>query len=207
MFSPTFRPFSLEEGEVLVRVARSAVRARFDGGTFSLNRDLLRDRKFGVFVTIERIIVSGNRKRREVRGSRGTVRPIRDVIHDVALAATHAAFKDERAGRFVPAELGKVVFEVTLVSPTRPVSLDELPSVFVPGYHGVLAGSEVLLPQTVVEHRLVGRSLVARLCSGGCPEHVELFETQIFYELYPEGTVIERELWKCRDILGAAAHP
>ena len=207
MFSPNFRPFSLEDGEFLVHVARTAVRSKFEGVRLSLDRDHLRERRFGVFVTIERIIVSGNRRRREVRGSRGTVRPIRDVIHDVALAATHAAFKDERAGRFVPAELGKVVFEVTVISPTVQVRIGELPRVMVPGYHGVLAGSEVVLPQTVVEHRLVGDSLLSHICAGGCPEHVEIFETQIFYELQPGGPVIERELWRCRDVQRAAVHP
>lgn len=195
-----FEPFSLDEGALLIRLARYAIETELRRSAFSMPSWIpkrLNEVKHGVFVSIERIIHRGGALVRELRGSRGSPRPIKGVAHDVALAAAYAAFRDERWARLTEAEFKRCVVEVTVVSDLfKAERLDDL----VLGYHGLYSPpSFVLLPQAMIEKGLDSWDKVRDCaCSRADCSKLYAFETQVFYELHPGGTVIERELYKSR---------
>jgi len=196
----SFKPFSLDDGSLLVKLARHAIELELRRSPFSMPDWIpqrLREAKYGVFVSIERIIHRGGALVRELRGSRGSPRPIKGVAHDVALAAVFAAFRDERWARMTDAEFKRCVVEITLVSELfKPEKLSDL----VLGHHGIYCPPNfVLLPQAMVEKDLTSWDKV----EGYVRSHADCsklyaFDTQIFYELHPGGSVIERELYKSR---------
>jgi len=120
--------------------------------------------------------------------------------HDVARIVAKLAAS---IPRFTEFDLRRSVIEVTLVEGLSEWDGDL--SNFAWGREGVYveAGERrfVVLPQTIIERRLFGEALLRYVESmGGAGGKLYKFSTRIFYEVRPEGEVIERELWKSRVI-------
>jgi AMMECR1 domain-containing protein len=187
-------------GSALVSHVRSAMIAKLRGRPLPVSHPVLSGLRSGVFVTVEAVVRSGGFERREVRGSLGIVEPFRDLAFDTAKIAAGLV---SSISRFTEFDLRRSVIEVTLVEGLREWdgSLDG----FEWGREGVyvVAGQRrlVVLPQTMIERRILGGALLRYVESMvGSPEKMYRFYTRIYYELHPEGEVIERELWKSRVI-------
>lgn len=189
---------SLEEGTRLISHIRSSMQRKIKGLPLNASDEVLSKRKVGVFVTVEFLVRSNGWERREVRGSLGVVQPVKDLAHDSAKIAAKLVLK---IPRFSEMELRRSVVEATLVTELREASLDSLSSLKW-GVEGVYVPPNfVVLPQTMIERRLLGEALKRYVMSNaGVPERLYVFSTQVFYELRPEGQVIERELWRSRVI-------
>ncbi|MGB9706129.1 MAG: AMMECR1 domain-containing protein [Pyrobaculum sp.] len=187
-------------GTELISHVRAAMVSKLRGLPVPETHPTLSRLRLGVFVTVESIVRSGGYERREVRGSLGVVEPFRDLAHDSARVAAKLAMS---IPRFTEFDLRRSVIEVTLVEGLRP--WDGGLAGFEWGREGVyaVAGDKkmVVLPQTMIERRLIGGALLRYVESMvGAPAELYRFYTRIFYELRPEGEVIERELWKSRVI-------
>lgn len=193
----SFFMLTLEEGRRLISLVRSSMQRKIRGLP-PPSDDVLLKYRAGVFVTVEFIVRSGGWERREVRGSLGVVEPVKDLAHDASRIAAKLALS---IPRFSEMDLRRSIMEVTLVEGLREASLDSLASLKW-GVEGVYVPPNfVVLPQSMLERRLIGEPLARYVASSvGAPEKVYVFGTQIFYELRPEGEVIERELWRSRII-------
>ncbi|MEZ0248799.1 MAG: AMMECR1 domain-containing protein [Thermoproteus sp.] len=189
---------SLEEGARLISHVRSSMQRKIKGLPLKTSDEVLSNYRLGVFITVEFIVRSNGWERREVRGSLGVVQPVKDLAHDSAKIAGKLVME---IPRFSEMELRRSLIEATLVDGLREASLDSLRGLKW-GVEGVYVPPNfVVLPQTMLERRLLGDALVRYVTSNvGIPERLYLFNTQIFYELRPEGQVIERELWRSRII-------
>jgi len=207
-----FRPYTLNEGKFLVKLARRAVEERiFARRTIEPPEDtpprMLRD-KYGVFTTIE-TLQSG---RPVLRGCIGFPRGYFNVARAIIESAIAAAFEDPRFPPLSSDELGKVIFEVSILSPLEEVKVKsprEYPKVIKVGYHGLVVErgifSGLLLPQVPVEYNWNEEEFLCETCmkAGLTPEcwldertRIYRFQAQIFKEIEPNGEVIERDLVK-----------
>ena len=192
----------------MVKFARYSIGVRLG---FNLEKpevpERLRDVKLGVWASLEKIKSVGGVKYRELRGDVGSPYPRSNVVDDVAFITVNAAFNSPKYSPLSPSEFKRVVIELTFNSVPRRIDIDSLPSVMIPGYHGILVtrpngSTEAYLPQKTVDialkfidekGRLPGiHELISVICGAGCVD-VKIFETQIFYELEPGGDVVERE--------------
>jgi AmmeMemoRadiSam system protein B/AmmeMemoRadiSam system protein A len=80
----------------------------------TLPRPLLAQR--ATFVTLK---IDG-----QLRGCRGSILPVRPLLHDVAENAWNAAFGDPRFGAVSEGELGRLGFEVSILSTPRRIACD-----------------------------------------------------------------------------------
>ncbi|WP_069808266.1 AMMECR1 domain-containing protein [Vulcanisaeta thermophila] len=213
---PRFRPLSEEEASTLIKYLRVKVLERL-GVESNVQVDPtqlinIASKRYGVFVSIERITYSDGMVKRVLRGSMGTIRPIKNLLEDSITATIHAAFYDPRYSPITPAEFKNCVLEVTLISQLFRVDEDWLRSKHVIGYHGFYVPGQgkftIILPQRVIEwvedyHSKVGRPInredfMKILCdyANVCEfNNINAFETQILYELRPEEEVVERKLY------------
>ena len=211
-----FRPLNEQEYASLIKYLRSrilerlGVKAEYDIDPTHLVK--IAELKFGVFVSIEKLMYSDGMIKRVLRGSMGTIRPIKNLLEDSVTAATHAAFYDPRFSPISIAEFKNCVLEVTIVSPLMDASIDWVRRDMVLGYHGLYivesGKASILLPQKIVEieenyYQRVGKQLdnegfIKELCESlkiCSPMSIKAFETQIIYELRPDGNVVERKLY------------
>ena len=187
---------SLEEGSRLISHVRSSMQSKIRGVPLKTFDEVLSRYRLGVFLTVEFLVRSNGWERREVRGSLGVVQPVKDLAHDSAKIAGKLVFQIPRLSEM---ELRRAVIEATLVDGLREASLGSLSSLRW-GVEGVYVPPNfVVLPQTMLERRILGDALARYVMSNvGVPEKIYVFTAQIFYELRPEGQVIERELWRSR---------
>ncbi len=207
-----FRPYTIEEGRFLVKLARRAVEERLlSGRKLGVPSDapqrLLED-AYGVFTTIE----TYRGGRRELRGCIGFPRGYRNVAAAVVEAALAAAFEDPRFPPLSKSELSEIVFEVSVLSPLEEVrvrSPREYPRAIKVGIHGLMIEAGIfgglLLPQVPVEYGWDEEEFLCETCmkAGLTPDcwleegtRVYRFQAQIFAELTPGGEVVERDLLK-----------
>jgi AmmeMemoRadiSam system protein A len=102
----------LEQGRVLVKLARSSVEKFFEKGKFEIQKfdqDFLKEKR-GVFVTIETY------PENELRGCIGFPSPVYPLFEAVQRAAISSAFEDYRFEPLRKEELEKVVFEVSVLT-------------------------------------------------------------------------------------------
>jgi AmmeMemoRadiSam system protein A len=102
----------LEQGRVLVKLARSSVEKFFEKGKFEIQKfdqDFLKEKR-GVFVTIETY------PENELRGCIGFPLPVYPLFEAVQRAAISSAFEDYRFEPLKKEELEKVVFEVSVLT-------------------------------------------------------------------------------------------
>jgi len=102
----------LEQGKILVRLARSSVEKFFEKGKFEiqkLDQEFLKEKR-GVFVTIETY------PENELRGCIGFPSPVYPLFEAVQRAAISSAFEYYRFEPLKKEELEKVVFEVSVLT-------------------------------------------------------------------------------------------
>jgi uncharacterized protein (TIGR00296 family) len=160
-------PFTHEEGQLLVRVARDSVERLFsDRG--SRSRHSVRSKmQAGVFVSIHNFSAGGN----ILRGCVGFPLPRGEFYSSLEEAAIAAATQDPRFRPISEDELDKVIFEVSVLN--RP----ELMNVVKPfdyldivkiGVDGLMLSwgeySSLLLPQVAVEYNWTVDEYLRNLC-------------------------------------------
>ncbi len=218
-----FRPFTLSEATWIIRFCRQlinyALSSRDESEAVQILPENIREKlektNYGVFVTIEKIINSSmdGVYRRIVRGSVGALPSDEYTTLDLLkLAAPAAALKDPRRTPLHKNELGSCVLEIMFVGNENEVNVDELYEVFIPGYHIIVVDidncKKLIMPHEVIniaedllkdrENVLNIEDLVNTILSKyEIPRRVSvhLYETQIFYEVMPDGEIIERKLY------------
>jgi AmmeMemoRadiSam system protein A len=117
-----------EEGQRLVRLARAALTTHFFGRE-DLGRELTawpkgpeRERRQGVFVTLNRTDPDEVRAKGTLRGCIGQPEPTFPLYYGTVQAALDAALHDSRFEPVAADELSRLEVEVTVLSPRRPVA-------------------------------------------------------------------------------------
>ncbi|MEM4699692.1 MAG: TIGR00296 family protein [Candidatus Nezhaarchaeales archaeon] len=207
------RGLRLSEGEFLVRLARRAVEVYLaEGRQISPPEDAperLRERR-GVFVTINSFEPFEGRVFKRLRGCIGYPEPVLPLIEATIDAAISSATRDPRFRPLTIKELGRVVFEVSVLSPLEIIEVSkptELPKKIKVGRDGLVVErgpfKGLLLPQVAVEWGWDEETFLSEACmkAGLFPDawllegtKVYRFEAEIFEELEPGGKVIKREL-------------
>jgi len=195
---------SLEDGKLLVRLARNAVeeylktrkRIRPPEG---LPQKLMQP--CGVFVTINSV-QSGEK---ELRGCIGLPYPTTPLVEAVIESAISSATKDPRFYPLTPEELDSVVFEVSVLTPPQLVEVKnprEYPSKIRVGVDGLIIERGfyrgLLLTQVPVEWNWDEEEFLCQCClKAGLPPDCWLmkgtkvykFQAIIFEEEKPKGEV------------------
>ncbi|CCC81391.1 TIGR00296 family protein [Thermoproteus tenax] len=204
-----FKPYSLEEGAFLVKLARRAVEEYLRSGRIiepppDTPPRLLED-NYGVFTTIEK--VTGERL--ELRGCIGYPEGYRNVAYATLYSALAACCQDPRFPAMTLDEVDSVVFEVSVLSPLRLLNVkpkEYLTNVEV-GTHGLVVKrgfySGLLLPQVPVEECWTTEEFLSHSClkawlHADCwlddRTKIYVFEAQLFKERSPRGEIYERDL-------------
>ena len=114
---------SLKEGEFLIRLARSTVKTYLETGKTVKPPENTPKKMFeqcGVFVTINSL--KGGEKK--LRGCIGYPYPTSPLVEAVIDSAVSAATRDPRFYPLSLAELGNVVFEVSVLTPPEAVEVE-----------------------------------------------------------------------------------
>ncbi|MFQ6051350.1 MAG: TIGR00296 family protein [Candidatus Hydrothermarchaeota archaeon] len=197
--------FSLEEGEMLISIAREAME------TYVRERRILKPErvpekfleKRGVFVTIETFPDFS------LRGCIGYPEPALPLIKALIDSAINASTRDPRFPPVTERELDKLVVEVSVL--TKPELLDCPPNEYANnikiGEHGLIVERipyrGLLLPQVPVEWEWNEEEFLSQTCiKAGLPLDAWLdretkiyrFSAQIFTEKSPRGEVVEKTL-------------
>lgn len=198
-----------EEGKFLVRLARSAV-ADFlrSGAAPSPPEDTPPAlwSKSGVFVTIEEYDLG----RKSLRGCIGYPLPHYPLVEATIDSAISAATRDPRFEPMVEAELKRVVFEVSILTPPTLLKVDrpiDYPKCIKVGRDGLVVErgfhKGLLLPQVPIEYGWDEATFLSEcFMKAGLPPDSWLskdakiysFTAQIFSEVAPLGEVVERGL-------------
>ena len=192
---------SLDEGQLLIRVARQAVSARLENMRLAMPQttDTLK-RKSGVFVTINRA------HPRELRGCIGFPYPTLPLLEATIRAAISSATEDPRFESVSLREFQEnIVLEVTVLTPPETLRFDDrrkIPTLITVGRHGLIVEghgtSGLLLPQVAVEWNWDSTDFLSNCCikAGLPPDYwlldgttIKVFEGEIFEEIKPGGEV------------------
>jgi AmmeMemoRadiSam system protein B/AmmeMemoRadiSam system protein A len=125
---PETPALSADEGRRLVRLARSALTTHFferddlDGELAAWPTGPERERRQGVFVTLNRKDPAEVRAQGRLRGCIGQPEPTFPLYYGTVQAALDAALRDPRFEPVTAAELGRLEIEVTVLSPRKPVA-------------------------------------------------------------------------------------
>ncbi|HDD69736.1 MAG TPA: TIGR00296 family protein, partial [Candidatus Bathyarchaeota archaeon] len=195
---------SLEEGKFLVNLARKAVEEYLKNGKKlevpeKIDEKLLQP--CGVFVTINKVCG----KKRELRGCIGYPYPTTPLVEAIIDSAISSAVRDPRFHPLSPKELGKVVFEISVLTPPQIIEAkkpDEYPKKIKIGRDGLIVEKGVfkglLLPQVPVEWKWDEEEFLCQCCvKAGLPPDCWLlngtkiykFQAIIFEEEKPGGEV------------------
>lgn len=194
----------LEEGKILVRIARSALEAAVAGLKpvlpDSLPEKLLRPG--AAFVTIE----SRSHEGWELRGCIGFTRPVKSLAKAVADAAVEAALNDPRFPPLSREEASRVRLEVTVLGRMEPLPANpfEMIAGVRVGVHGLYVErppyAGLLLPQVAVKEGWDSILFLTWACikaglDGTCwhdpSVKVYRFEARIWAEEEPNGRISE----------------
>jgi uncharacterized protein (TIGR00296 family) len=193
------------DGELLVSTARSVVREYLKTGKRATFSDEIKSRfsfNSGVFVTLN--------KEENLRGCIGFPTPDRKLYQSLLDASIASATEDPR---FLPVkydELGKITFEVTVLTPPEVIKVQnpsEYPSKIMVGRDGLIVkyefGSGLLLPQVPVEYGWDEEEFLDHACEkAGAPPDcwrrkdtmVLRFEGVVFKETEPNGPAVRVKL-------------
>ena len=168
---------------------RSSRSVRCELSSWPRGRD--RERRQGVFVTLNRTDPDEVRTKGRLRGCIGQIFPVYALPVAVVDAAAGASLHDPRFLPLYPLELKKLAVEVTVLSAPRPVgSWHEIKL----GTHGIVLSKDgrraVFLPQVPVEeHWTIEETLTALSRKAGLPADAwregasfEVFTGQVFDE-------------------------
>ena len=178
---------SREEKKYLLKLARDAIR-----NAFAKKRQLQIPpkeyknlfQKRGAFVTLYK-------EERTLRGCIGIIEPIYPLYEVVQEVAVSSAFKDPRFPPLTPEEFNQVWIEISVLSPLKKGSVEEVKV----GVHGVYIKkgihSGLLLPQVPIEYGWDKETFLRHVClkAGLHPEcykesdcELYLFTAEIFSE-------------------------
>lgn len=194
-------PFSHEEGQQLVRVARDSVERLFNdispGPRYSVQSMV----QAGVFVSIHDFSAG----EKILRGCVGFPLPKGEFYSSLEEAAVLAATKDPRFKPISKGELDKVIFEVSVLNPPELITVEkpaEYLDVVSIGVDGLILRwreySSLLLPQVSSEYDwTVDQYLKNLCCKAGLPAHMWMncdvkiykFSCIIYGESKPRGVV------------------
>jgi len=190
-----------EDGEILVRTARSAVTEHL-----KTRKKMILDEDFksrfsynsGVFVTLN--------KDEKLRGCIGFPTPEIKLYQSLVDAAIASATEDPRFPSVRYEELSDISFEVTVLTPPVEISVEntsEYPSKIRVGRDGLVVrwefGAGLLLPQVPVEYGWNEEEFLNHTCekAGAPPDYwkrkstkILRFEGIVFKETSPNGDVI-----------------
>ena len=202
---------SLEEGKFLIQLARSAVNEKLEKGKIIQPPKETPKKLFeqcGVFVTISTPI----RGEKELRGCIGYPYPTSPLVEAVIDSAINAATQDPRFYPLTLKEMGKVVFEVSVLTPPEPVEVKnpkEYLNKIKVGEDGLIVErgfyKGLLLPQVPVEWGWCEEEFLCQCCvKAGLPPDswltkdakVYKFKAIIFEEETPLGEVKRLNLVK-----------
>ncbi|MCX8183273.1 MAG: TIGR00296 family protein [Crenarchaeota archaeon] len=204
---------SLEDGRLLVRIARKAVE------TYLRNEELLSPpaglkdvfyEPSGVFVTLNRLIGQQGSARKELRGCIGFPEPVKPLVEALIEAAVAAAVDDPRFPPVALEEMDMIVIDVSVLTPPRLLAVKDrrmlLKEVRI-GRDGLIVergfNRGLLLPQVAVEENWDAETFLSYTCvKAGLPPgcwldektRVYSFEAVVFEETYPNGEVRRMEL-------------
>jgi len=195
---------SLDDGIYLVRLARRAIE-EYVSKNIKIEPDKDVDKKLlkngMAFVTIDRVVAP---QQKELRGCIGFLQPVSSLVKVVIESAIAAATEDPRFPPLRPDELNTIVIEVSVLSTPVPI---KKPSDVIIGKHGIIVSrgghTGTLLPQVPVEYCWDAETFLAEGClkAGLEPDcwldtktRVFVYESKVFYEETPRGTVKERDL-------------
>lgn len=196
---------NLEEGTLLVKVARAAVEkfSKKQGLELEKTENEKLNKPYGVFVTIK------NFSEHMLRGCIGVISPT-PLYEAVQRVAISAAFKDPRFSPLEKSELESTIFEISVM--TEPVLVlgegaKQLKKKIKLGHDGLIISngnySGLLLPQVPVEQKWNIEDFLHNLCykAGMTPEFLSdedtklwKFQCQIFAEAEPNGKTEEINL-------------
>ena len=193
-----------EEGKFLIQLARTTVKKYLENGEkIAAPKDT--PKKFfehcGVFVTINSL----RQNEKELRGCIGYPYPTSPLVEAVIDSAINAATQDPRFEPLSLNELGKVVFEVSVLTPPEPVEVSnpkEYISKIKVGEDGLIVEKGyykgLLLPQVPVEWGWCEEEFLCQCCvKAGVPMDSWLtkgvkiykFKAIVFQEETPLGEV------------------
>jgi uncharacterized protein (TIGR00296 family) len=199
----------IKEGELLVKLARKAVEEFLKNGRYinvpeNISEKLLQP--CGVFVTINTI----RNGEKELRGCIGYPYPITPLAQAVIESAISSATQDPRFYPLSLSELGKVVFEISILTPPQLVEAakpKEYPEKIKVGRDGLIVERGIykglLLPQVPVEWEWDEEEFLCQCClKAGLPPDSWLlkgtkiykFQAIIFEEEKPNGEVKYKSL-------------
>jgi len=192
---------SLDEGQLLIRIARQAISTRLANRTLEMPQttETLK-RKSGVFVTLNRAHPRG------LRGCIGFPYPTLPLLEATIRAAISSATEDPRFESVSLREFQEnIVLEVTVLTPPETLRFDDrrkIPTLITVGRHGLIVeghgASGLLLPQVAVEWNWDSTDFLSNCCmkAGLPPDYwlldgttVKVFEGEIFEEIKPGGDV------------------
>ena len=186
-----------DEGDLLLKLARTAIKHRFDNCTDELlslrakASEKLLDHRRASFVTLH--------KNRDLRGCIGNLEPVKTIWEGVKDNAEHAAFDDTRFAPVTCEELDQILIEVSIL--TLPVQFEysdiqALITGLRPGVDGVIIQKKhtraTFLPQ-VWEQLPEPEQFLTHLClKAGLPAgewqsgnlNVFTYQVQIFEEIF-----------------------
>jgi uncharacterized protein (TIGR00296 family) len=167
--------FTLKEGQHLVNVARDIVERLFDDRRPSLDPLIQTNVKAGVFVSIHDCSTGEN----ILRGCVGFPLPRGEFCSSLEEAAIAAATQDPRFSPISKEELGKLIFEISVLNRPELISVakptDYLTMVKI-GVDGLMLSwgehSSLLLPQVALEFNWTVDEFLSNLChkAGLTPE-------------------------------------
>ncbi len=202
---------SLEEGKFLIQLARKTVKEYLENGK-KIDPPKDTPKKFfehcGVFVTINSLRI----KEKELRGCIGYPYPTSPLVEAVIDSAINAATQDPRFEPLSTNELGKVVFEVSVLTPPELVEVSnpkEYLSKIKVGEDGLIVErgyyKGLLLPQVPVEWQWCEEEFLCQCCvKAGIPPDSWLtkgvkiykFKAIVFEEETPMGEIKRVRLTK-----------
>ena len=198
-------PFSPEEGEAAVTLARETLDAHVWGAVEKprLSSPEAFSEHRGVFVTLNVQSASPEERLRGCIGFPFPVKKLGDAIREATIAA---ASEDPRFPPVAKSELDSLVIEVSILTIPEVIEVSrpqDLPALVRIGTDGLIVSrsylSGLLLPQVATEFKLDQTEFLSQAClKAGLPPDswldqetkVQVFQAEIFAEANPRGKVV-----------------
>ncbi|MGQ9479108.1 MAG: TIGR00296 family protein [Thermoproteota archaeon] len=204
---------SLEDGKILIKIARRSIEKFLREGEYETPPADLRDVFYepcGVFVTLNRIIGSVQNGPKELRGCIGFPEPVKPLVSALIEAAVAAAVDDPRFPPVSLEELNEIVIDVSVLTTPQLINMEDrslLPKMIKIGRDGLIVergfNKGLLLPQVAVDENWDPETFLSYTCikAGIPPEYwkdkktrIYSFQAIVFEEISPNGEVRLLEL-------------
>ncbi|AWR97332.1 TIGR00296 family protein [Acidianus sulfidivorans JP7] len=203
----SIQDLGMEEGKILIREARKAIKKKLGlikNNENEQNYNEKLNKKGLAFVTLETYYGSTT----SLRGCIGYVEAVAPLIDIVRNAAVAAAFSDPRFPPITEAEIDNILIEITILTKPEEIIVEnrkDLPRIIKVGRDGLIVEkgilySGLLLPQVPKEYCWDEETFLAETCikAGLAPDcwldnkvKIKKFEGKIFREKYPNSEEIE----------------